>query len=259
MSGEFVHRLGIVVALVAAALCTAGALAAGRRERAARRRGRQLLGRAPAHHARTRARPHLSAVRTWGPVAGVAMGAFALVGGLPGCLAGLAAAYGIRRWQRRPRADGDTDLLRAERQLPLAADLLAACVAAGAGPREAAEAVGSSLGGPLGEALTRAAAELRLGGDPAECWARLDRLGCRELARCMERAATTGVPPVEEISRLATGCRAAHARSGLARARRAGVLITAPLGLCFLPAFLLVGVAPVVMGLAGAILAGGTI
>ncbi|MFD3457316.1 type II secretion system F family protein [Streptomyces sp. NPDC058691] len=258
MSGEFIHRLGIVAAVVAAALCTAGALAAARRERAARRRSRQLLG-APAHHARARVRPRLDAVRTWAPVAGVALGALALVGGLPGCLAGLVAAYGMRRWQRRRRSDGDTDLLRAERQLPLAADLLAACVAAGAGPREAAEAVGPSLGGPLGEALTRAAAELRLGGDPAECWARLDRLGCRELARCMERAATTGVPPVEEISRLAAGCRAAHARSGLARARRAGVLITAPLGLCFLPAFLLVGVAPVVMGLAGAILADKTI
>jgi hypothetical protein len=36
------------------------------------------------------------------------------------------------------------------------------------------------------------------------------------------------------------------------------VLATAPLGLCFLPAFLLVGVAPVVMGLAGTILAGGS-
>ncbi|MFJ4985669.1 type II secretion system F family protein [Streptomyces sp. NPDC088732] len=258
MNGEFVHRLGIVVAVAAAALCTAGAMAAARRERAARRRGRRLLG-APAHHARTRARPRRDALRVWAPVAGVALGAFALVGGVPGCLAGVAAAYGMRRWQRRRPTDGDTDPIRAERQLPLAADLLAACVAAGAGPREAAEAVGPSLGGPLGEALTRAAAELRLGGDPAECWARLDRLGCRELARCMERAATTGVPPVEEISRLAAGCRAAHARSGLARARRAGVLITAPLGLCFLPAFLLVGVAPVVMGLAGTILAGGTI
>ncbi len=39
-----------------------------------------------------------------------------------------------------------------------------------------------------------------------------------------------------------------------ARAQRAGVLITAPLGLCFLPAFLVLGVAPVVIGLAGEVL-----
>ncbi|MFD8078838.1 type II secretion system F family protein [Streptomyces sp. NPDC059718] len=258
MSGDAVHRLGIVVAVAATALCVAGVLAATRRERAARRRLRLLMGTAPPAR-RGRRWPGTASVREWAPVAGVALGAFALVGGVPGAAAGLGAAYALRRRQRRPRPAGPADQARAARQLPLAADLMAACVAAGAGPREAAEAVGPSLGGPLGEALTRAAAELRLGGDPAQCWGRLDRLGCRELARCMERATTTGVPPVEEIARLAAGCRAEHARFGAARARRAGVLITAPLGLCFLPAFLLVGVAPVVMGLAGAILAGTTI
>ena len=35
-----------------------------------------------------------------------------------------------------------------------------------------------------------------------------------------------------------------------ARAQRTAVLITAPLGLCFLPAFLVLGIAPVVIGLA---------
>jgi hypothetical protein len=33
------------------------------------------------------------------------------------------------------------------------------------------------------------------------------------------------------------------------------VLITAPLGVCFLPAFLVLGIAPVVVGLAGEALA----
>jgi hypothetical protein len=40
-----------------------------------------------------------------------------------------------------------------------------------------------------------------------------------------------------------------------ASAQRAGVLITGPLGLCFLPAFLVLGIAPVVAGLAGEALA----
>ena len=39
------------------------------------------------------------------------------------------------------------------------------------------------------------------------------------------------------------------------RAQRAAVLITGPLGLCFLPAFLVLGIAPVVIGLAGEALA----
>ena len=37
---------------------------------------------------------------------------------------------------------------------------------------------------------------------------------------------------------------------------RAAVLVTAPVGLCFLPAFLAVGVAPVVIGLADGLLNG---
>ncbi|MFE3028477.1 type II secretion system F family protein, partial [Nocardia tengchongensis] len=42
-----------------------------------------------------------------------------------------------------------------------------------------------------------------------------------------------------------------------ARAERAGVLIGGPLGLCFLPAFLCLGIVPVVLGLAGRVLDGG--
>jgi pilus assembly protein TadC len=134
---------------------------------------------------------------------------------------------------------------------------MAACLAAGATPGEAAGAVGRCLGGPLGEALIRTQAELRLGADPAECWERFGRLpAAREMGRCLARASTTGSAPVAEMSRLAADYRAAHARSALARTRRAAVLATAPLGVCFLPAFLLVGVAPVVMGLAGAVLGG---
>jgi pilus assembly protein TadC len=134
---------------------------------------------------------------------------------------------------------------------------MAACLAAGATPGEAAGAAGSCLGGPLGAALLRAQAELRLGAEPADCWERLGRLpGAREMARCLARASATGSAPVAEMTRLAADCRAAQARSALARARKAAVLATAPLGVCFLPAFLLVGVAPVVMGLARTVLGG---
>ena len=39
-----------------------------------------------------------------------------------------------------------------------------------------------------------------------------------------------------------------------ARAERAGVLVTGPLGLCFLPAFICLGIVPVVVGLASSVL-----
>ncbi|NEA86457.1 hypothetical protein G3I53_10480, partial [Streptomyces sp. SID14436] len=59
------------------------------------------------------------------------------------------------------------------------------------------------------------------------------------------------------VARIAAGTRAEWARAGTARARRAAVLVTAPVGLCFLPAFVAVGVLPVVIGLAGGVLGGG--
>ncbi|MFK8912377.1 type II secretion system F family protein [Streptomyces sp. YS-3] len=140
-------------------------------------------------------------------------------------------------------------------ELPLAADLLAACLSAGAGPREAAGAVGESLDGPVGRRLAQIAAELRLGGEPAEAWGRLGEIpGAAGLARCLERAASSGAPAAGPVGRVAERCRAERARTTAARARRAGVLITGPLGLCFLPAFLAAGVAPVVIGLAGGLL-----
>ncbi|MCM2420688.1 type II secretion system F family protein [Streptomyces sp. RKAG293] len=260
MTGDRVHSLGTAVSVGAAVLCVVVTVIEARRERAALGRLRLLFGvrvaRRPAAAWWTRG----PALRTWGPVAAVALGAAVFVGGIPGCVTGLLAAYGIRRWQRRSRTAGGQDRdAGAGRQLPLCADLMAACLAAGARPGEAAEAVGRSLGGPLGDGLIRVAAELRLGGDPERCWERFGRLpAVKGLARCLSRASHSGVAPVDEVARLAADYRAARGRSALARARRAGVLATAPLGLCFLPAFLLVGVIPVVMGLAAGILAGGS-
>ncbi|WP_308251442.1 type II secretion system F family protein [Streptomyces albireticuli] len=204
-------------------------------------------------------------------VMGAGAAGFILVGGVAGCVTGIVAAYGMWRWScRRKQVVGAIgggsgaervrlEAKEVERQLPLAADLMAACLAAGAGPGQAAEAVGVSLAGPVGERLAHAAAEVRLGGEPATAWSRLGGLpgpGARELARCLERAQATGVPAVEPMARVAGRLRAERARTAGIRARRAGVLATAPLGLCFLPAFLTVGVVPVVIGLASSLMKG---
>jgi pilus assembly protein TadC len=185
-----------------------------------------------------------------------------LVGGLLGLLVGLGAGVGAWQWLRRSRRDdGSTevyDAAGAARQLPLAADLLAACIAAGAGPGVAAQAVGDALGGPVGERLARGAAEARLGGEPAEAWRALAALpGARALARLLERADDSGVPAAVPVARLAAEARAEWGRSATERARKAAVMVTAPVGLCFLPAFIAVGVLPVVIGLADGLLGGG--
>ncbi|CAL9483832.1 hypothetical protein SUDANB171_03087 [Streptomyces sp. enrichment culture] len=140
---------------------------------------------------------------------------------------------------------------REDPQLPLLAELLAACLAAGAAPGAAAGAVGGSLSGPLAAGLRRAATELRLGGEPAAVWKRFGQLpGASGLARRLELADVSGAPAVATVAAEAAECRARRGRAAQTTARRAAVLVTGPLGLCFLPAFLLIGVAPVVIGLA---------
>ncbi|WP_079023010.1 type II secretion system F family protein [Streptomyces odonnellii] len=255
MSQDFVHRLWGTLPVLVALGCAALAVVALRRERRVRGRLVALLA---VENRRRRPKPATAAwVRRWGAPLCAVISGWVLVGGVPGWLVGLAGAYGVRRWLRTRKPDDRPRAEEAACQLPLAADLLAACVASGAGPREAAEAVGESLGGPVGDQLARTAAELRLGGEPAEAWGRFGAIpGAAGLARCLERAGATGAPAAEPVSRLADGLRAERSRTALARAQRAQVLITAPVGLCFLPAFLAVGVAPVVIGLATGLLKG---
>lgn len=196
------------------------------------------------------------------PMAAVVGAGWVLVGGVAGVATGLLIAGGLWLWRRRQEAMGDVeeqvDAGEVARQLPLAADLLGACIAAGAGPVIAAQAVGDALGGPVGDGLARGAAEMRLGGDPGEAWQRLSSLpGAGALARLLERADVSGLPAAGPVTRLAAEARAGRARDATERARQAAVMVTAPVGMCFLPAFIAVGVAPVVIGLAGGVLGGG--
>ncbi|MBW5485321.1 type II secretion system F family protein [Streptomyces bambusae] len=257
--GPVVHRLGTALGVVALALCLGAGAAARLRERAVRRRLAALLVREPVRRGPRPGPRFRAAVMAWAAPAGALAAGWVLVGGVLGVLVGAAAGLGVHHLRRRVRAPdpGLPDPAEAERQLPFAADLVAACLAAGAGPVEAAEVVGESLGGPVGERLVLAGAELRLGGEPGAAWGRLAQIpGARALAECLDRAARTGAPVAEPVSRLATGLREDRARRSAARAQRAAVLVTAPVGLCFLPAFLAVGVAPVVIGMASSLLGG---
>ncbi|MFJ6669170.1 type II secretion system F family protein [Streptomyces sp. NPDC091383] len=257
MSGDVVHRLGTAVA-VAVALGWGGRLVvSARRVRRARQRAAGLLRPEPA--TRKPRSAVVDTVRRWLPLVGAAGGVWVLVGGPVGALLGLGAGAVLWRWRAGQAAGGAAavDTAEAARRLPLAADLLAACIAAGAGPVVAAQAVGEALGGPVGQALARGAAEVRLGGTPADAWRGLAALpGAGALARLLERAGESGLPAAAPVARIASDTRAHWGRTATARARRAAVMISAPVGLCFLPAFVAIGVLPVVIGLAGGVMAG---
>ncbi|MDH6137055.1 hypothetical protein P3T37_006486 [Kitasatospora sp. MAA4] len=179
-----------------------------------------------------------------------------VIGGPVGLLVGLLTAVGVRRWlpavpsaALRQREREDARLIT---QLPLASELLAACLSSSASPAQAAAVVAQTVGGPLGARLSAVSAELSLGAPPVLCWGRLgdDCPDLAPLARCLVRTSVSGAPPAVPLAGLAVAQRAAAGRAARERVRRAGVLATAPLGLCFLPAFVLIGIVPVVMGLA---------
>ncbi|WP_433785185.1 type II secretion system F family protein [Actinomycetospora sp. CA-101289] len=167
-----------------------------------------------------------------------------------GVVAGLAVVLALPRWRvhhARPRPD----------PLGLAGawDQLAACLRAGLSLDRAARAVVPVLPAAAGEALGRVADLLALGADPATAWApALDQPDTARLARAARRSARSGAAVAEVIEAVAADVRAEAADVVEARAERAGVLVTGPLGLCFLPAFLALGIVPVVVGLAGPLL-----
>ncbi len=181
----------------------------------------------------------------------VGIGLFLVVGGASGLILGLGASVALNRWLVRlePRA------ARARREqiaadLPLAADLLAACLLVGCSPKDAVTAVADAVGGPLGAALRGVVHHLRLGGDIASSWLRLaDEPALACLARGLARAADSGAPLAETASRIADDQRGARRWHTQAQAQRASLRAVLPLGVCFLPAFVLLGVVPLIVGL----------
>ena len=123
-------------------------------------------------------------------------------------------------------------------------DLLAACLRAGLPVSTAIQAAGLAELGQVAELL-------RLGADPVTAWASaLDRPETALLARAARRTARSGAALARQTAELAERTRAEARDDAEAKAQRAAVAVAAPLALCFLPAFLCLGVAPVVLGLA---------
>jgi Flp pilus assembly protein TadB len=182
--------------------------------------------------------------------AAVAVGASVLVGGRAGLVAGCLAAACC--WWLTGRMEPPAVRRRRERlaaAVPHAVDLLAACLAAGLSPEGALEQVAAVSEGPVAEELEAVHARLRLGVDPATVWrdlARHPQLGA--LGRTVSRAAESGASVADAMVRLSGDLRRQQRAQVETRARAVGVKAAVPLGVCLLPAFVLVGVVPLVAG-----------
>jgi pilus assembly protein TadC len=172
-------------------------------------------------------------------------------GGVVGSVLGLAALIAGRRvLERPPRHRVDAAALAA------GWELLAICLRAGLPVSSAVTAAAAPLHDSAGVELRRVAGLLDLGADPADAWRGAQATAVLAgFARAAGRSAATGAALAQVAGTEAIRLRAELVDTAQARAQRAGVLIAGPLGLCFLPAFLVLGIAPVVIGLAGEALA----
>jgi Flp pilus assembly protein TadB len=185
----------------------------------------------------------------WSALAAVAAAAF--LSGQTGMLA--APVVGLATWVLIGRAESPgarREREAARRDLPHLVGLLGDALRAGRSPVEAVSAVAEALPGPASDRLAAVVPRLRLGADPGEVWSSLAADdGLAPLGRTLARAHVTGASVVAAIDRLA----AELARDSRAmvedRARAVGVKAALPLGLCLLPAFVLLGIVPVVAGL----------
>jgi pilus assembly protein TadC len=193
--------------------------------------------------------------RTFGTVwqrrllAGVAgCGVGLLVGGAAGAVLAVGTGLAADRLLRRQQSPGTGAVLTEE--LPGAVDLLAVCLAAGLPVGSAVAAVAETVPDPLAAALRSVAGLYRMGAEPRRAWADApDELA--PLGRVLVRAGESGSAAGPALRALAADARAAS-RARIERdVRRAGVWVLAPLGLCFLPAFVCLGVVPLVLGIAG--------
>lgn len=140
-------------------------------------------------------------------------------------------------------------------------DVLGVCLEAGMAVPTAAAATAPAAPPKLARVLRRAADLLALGADPAVAWsippASEPDTQIDALLRLARRSASSGAALAAGVAELADQARQEAAHAATAAAERAGVLIAGPLGLCFLPAFVCLGIVPVVAGLAGDVLQSG--
>lgn len=200
----------------------------------------------------TDVRRHRAPAAVLAVVAGLTLGR-ALLGPTGGALLGVVAAAAV--WTMAGRGESSAerrDRRRAADDLPHLVGLVADALRSGADPAAAVRQAGAALPGPAGARLLAHTHALGLGADPADVWRALGRdPALAPLGRALGRAHDTGTPVAQVVHLLAEQL-AEQARADVQdRARQVGVRAAVPLGLCLLPAFVVLGIVPLAATLLG--------
>lgn len=159
------------------------------------------------------------------------LGAAAWVAGIASCRRILARARSV---------DEDTDPA-------LACDLVAAGLACGAAIPRVLDALSAAC---AREPLAWTAQALRLGVSWADAWEETPKWSI-PLRDALESSWTSGNAPETMLARSASWERRARLADAKTRAEELSVRLVGPLGACFLPAFLALGIAPLLATLTG--------
>lgn len=135
----------------------------------------------------------------------------------------------------------------------LVLELCAAAVRSGAPVPRALVVVGDALGGTEGDGLARAGAALDLGADWGAAWAGAPPAAAA-VGAALQVGWTAGAAPGPQLRAAADVVRRERRSAVRAACGALGARLTLPLGACFLPAFVLLGLVPVVVALAGDVL-----
>lgn len=188
-------------------------------------------------------------VLTWLPVAGLVLAVVVepstldllATTGFGWALLALGAGlwWAGRAWSGRMAREAAVE---SPRDLIVWSALLSACTRSGLDVLGSLAAVAAAARQPLGEVVER----LRSGHPWDEAWD-----GCpaalRPLSASLRPAWERGTSPVAALDALASAQLAGHKAKALAAAATLGVRLTLPLSLCLLPAFIAVGVVPLVV------------
>jgi len=180
-----------------------------------------------------------------GIVAGWIVGTPVLAVGA-GCATAITVLLGAARLHRADERRTESSWLD---QLPYALVLLSAVLVSGAATAQALCLVGRAVGDRLGTSLRVVGTAMAQGEPIPAAWQRgiAETAQTAPLLRALCRSDTSGAALAGTCRRLADQLREHAQAQAAVTAGRSAVLMIAPLMCCFLPAFVLLGVVPVVV------------
>jgi pilus assembly protein TadC len=131
--------------------------------------------------------------------------------------------------------------------LPQALDLIQACLKTGQPLRTATQTVSQAMGPPVSGLLGSVTSAISVGMSDDQAWQVLTEdptIGV--VARDIARSTTWGTAITDVLAQHSADLRRFGSQDRLKAAKQVGVKSVMPLGICYLPAFALMGVVPVI-------------